>query len=204
MLEDDDEDDPIWKNEEQNRDIELEEIIGSLLVSERQESKIQRTLTNRLDPQNPLAFSKANSEYVFYHAGRSYKVSVNVNRVDIKEHEEKKSPAELVRMLLPAFGITALFFLTVFLTISINDIYFNGQAEVAAAFLANDESVEQILKECRNLVNLENPNPRLYIAFYTVCDKQIKQVQEFCESHSAMSICEDKRIDEYLVARRLS
>ena len=195
MFEDDGED-------EHNCDIELEEIIGSLLVSESQENKLQRTLTDRLDPHNPLAFSKANSDYVLHHAGRSYRVSVKVDLVDIKEQEEKKTLADHVRMLLPPFGITALLFLTAFLTISINNIYFNGQAKVEAS-LANDESIAQILEKCESLVILKNPNPRLSIALYAVCDKQIKQVQEFCEAHSTMSICKDERIGEYLVARRL-
>jgi hypothetical protein len=191
----------IWK--EQNRDVELEKIIGSLLVSANQENKLERTLTDRLDPYNPLAFSKAYSEQMFNHAGKSYRISVKAYRLGIKEQEEKKTLSDKIQMLLPVFGITALFFLAAFLTISINDIYFNGQAQVAA-FLANDKSVAQILEECGSLVILENPNPRLSIALYAACDKQIKQIQEFCQTDSASAtICSDERIGKYLMARRL-
>jgi hypothetical protein len=198
-----DDDEPVLKNEEQKRDLELEKIIGSLLISENQENKLGRILAGRLDPYNPVAFSKEDSYYVFNHAGKSYRISVEAHRVDdIKEQEEKKKIlSERVQMLLPAFGLTALFFLAAFLTISINDIYFNGQAQVAA-FLANDESVAQILEKCGSLVALENPNPRLSIALYAACDKQIKQVQEFCQTDSS-TICTDERISEYLMARRL-
>lgn len=197
-------DEPVSKNGEQNQDIELEEIIGRLLISENQENKLQRNLTDRLDSHNPLAFSKAYSDYVFNHAGKTYRISVKAHRLQIKEQDEKRTLAEQVQMLLPAFGITVLFFLAAFLTISINDFYFNGHAQVAA-FLANDDSVAQILEKCGNLVTLENPNPRLSIALYAACDKQIKQIQESCQTGSASAtICTDERISEYLMARRLS
>jgi len=130
-------------------------------------------------------------------------MSVEAHRLRIKEQEEKKTLSEQIQILLPAFGITALLFLAAFLTISINDIYFNGRAQVAA-FLANEASIAQILEKCGSLVVFENPHPRLSIALYAACDKQIKQIQEFCQTGSASAtICSDERISEYLMARRL-
>lgn len=191
----------IWK--EQERDLELEKIIGNLLMSESQENKLQRTLADRLDPYNPAAFSKEYSDYTFNHAGKSYRISVRVEKIDINEKEEKKTLSEKVMTFLPTFGIMAIFFLTAFLTIFINDTYFNGSGQVAA-FLANDESIAQMLEKCGSLVILENPHPRLSIALYAACDKQIKQIQEFCKTNSASNtVCSDERINKYLVARRL-
>ena len=194
-----DDDEPVWQNKELRRDLELEKIIGSLLVPENQENKLERIFADRIDPYNLVAFSKEYSEHVFKHEGKSYRISVKVDKVDIKK--EKRTLFQQMQMLLPAFGITASLFLAAFLTISVNDVYFNGRAKVAA-FLANDEYIAQILEKCGSLVNWENPHPRLSIALYAACDKQIKQIQEFCEIHYT-NMCTDERIDKYLMARKL-
>ena len=192
----------IGENIEQDRDIELEKIMANLLLSENQEYRLQRTLLDRLDKYHPMAFSQGHSDYAFRHEGRSFRISIKVEGLtDSKELEKKRSYDEQARMLLPIIGIISLFFVVAFVIIFVNNLYFGGNEQVAA-FLVNEESVTKIVEKCGSNAIMENPHPRLTVGLYAECDKQIKQIQEYCKTHS-INICKDERIDRYSLMRRL-
>lgn len=183
---------PIFVSEG-NRDVELEKIIGSLLVAEYQMNKLNRMLTDRLDPYNPSAFSKEHSDFTFNRAGKSYRVSVRVDRADFKEKTSIDS-----KHMLPALGVVASLFLAALIAIIMGGTYSNAQLQSVLP----EDSAALILERCTKSGMLDNPNPRMFAGSYAVCEKQIKQLQEFCKTRSA-EVCMDERIDEYLRARKL-
>ena len=195
-------DESIGENIEQDHDVELEKIMANLLVSENQEDRLHRILSDRVDKYHPLAFSQDYSDYVFKHSGRSFRISIKVEHMtDTKKLQKKRSREAQARILMPIIGIISLFFLVGFAIIFVNNVYFGGNEQVAT-FLAHEESVAQIVEKCGSNAILEEPYSRLSVSIYAECDKQIKQIHEYCKTH-AMDICKDERIDRYLSVRRL-
>jgi|SRR5919199_3212123 hypothetical protein len=190
------------ENVEQDHDVELEKIMANLLVSENQEDRLQRTLSDRFDKYHPLAFSQDYSDYAFKHRDRSFRISIKLEQMtDTKNLQKKRSHEAQARMLMPMIGIISLFFLVAVVIIFVNNVYFGGNEQVAS-FLAHEESVAQIVEKCGSNAILKEPYSRLSVSLYAECDKQIKQIQEYCKTH-AMDICQDERIDRYLLVRRL-
>src|SRR5918911_1704733 len=74
----------------------------SLGCSEKQEDRLQRTLSDRFDKYHPLAFSQDYSDYAFKHRDRSFRVSIKVERMtDTKNLQKKRSHEAQARMLMP-------------------------------------------------------------------------------------------------------
>lgn len=78
------------KNEpKKERDEELENILGNLLVAKYQVMRLEDKLTNRVGNGHP------NSTFIFRHGEAWYKVSINIDRQLDKKEEEDDTEAKL-------------------------------------------------------------------------------------------------------------
>lgn len=86
------------RQHEEERDIELENIFGNLMIAEYQVDKLRTRLSQRVHENNAFGpgsrSNKMGSVHVFGHNHKWYKVSVNIEelivdkRQDVKEEED--------------------------------------------------------------------------------------------------------------------
>jgi hypothetical protein len=73
---------------EEKRDLELENIVGNLLIAEYQVDKLRTKLADLVDGFRPeMRFNKASTQ-VFKHNNKWYKLSLRINETDINSAEE--------------------------------------------------------------------------------------------------------------------
>jgi hypothetical protein len=73
---------------EEKRDLELENIVGNLLIAEYQVDKLRTKLADLVDGFRPeMRFNKA-SAHVFKHNNKWYKLSLRIDETDINIAEE--------------------------------------------------------------------------------------------------------------------
>jgi hypothetical protein len=73
---------------EEKRDLELENIVGNLLIAEYQVDKLRTKLADLVDGFRPeMRFNKASTQ-VFKHNNKWYKLSLRIDETDINSAEE--------------------------------------------------------------------------------------------------------------------
>ena len=76
---------------EEKRDLELENIVGNLLVAEYQVDRLRTRLNDLINGYRPeLKFNKT-SAHVFKHNNKWYKLSLRIDETDVKSTEDNGS-----------------------------------------------------------------------------------------------------------------
>jgi hypothetical protein len=76
--------------ETDERDIELENIIGNLLIAEYQVDKLRHRLVEKISPSYSSAEAKDNSAYSFKVGSKWYRVSVKIEEQKLAIEAEKE------------------------------------------------------------------------------------------------------------------
>jgi hypothetical protein len=194
--------------EEEEKDPELDNTIAQLGIAEYQVKKVRRILAGILDRSNPVAFSKGSSTYTFESEDREYRITF---AVDVFDRGDKSSTTTTTATAIrsfrnalksPAFVITCTLFSAVIGVLALVSLYWTSP--VLGTFSDRqldtlDRQYSQILDRCAAITYDDPPyNPRSFGAHYSICNKAIVQLQEFCKVHH-ISTCEDeRRMDVYL------
>jgi hypothetical protein len=187
--------------EKEENDPQLDGMIGQLGVAEYQVNKLRHILASRLDRSNPIAFSKKSSTCAFESGGKVYRITIEVDTFDIRE---RSSLAFIEALKSPAFIITSILCSAIICVLALVNLY--GSSLQLRTFSDGelgllDRQYSLMLDRCANLMNDDydhhRPDPRIFGALYSICDKAIVQLQGFCKEHH-IAICEDKRIELYL------
>jgi hypothetical protein len=195
--------------EEEEKDPELDNTIAQLGIAEYQVKKVRRILAGILDRSNPVAFSKGSSTYTFESEDREYRITFAVDVFDRgdKSSTTRTTTATAIRsfrnaLKSPAFVITCTLFSAVIGVLALVSLYWTST--VLGTFSDRqldtlDRQYSQILDRCAAIIYDDRPyNPRSFGAHYSICNKAIVQLQEFCKVHH-ISTCEDERMmDVYL------
>ena len=73
------------RREEENRDLELENIVGNLLIAEYQVDKLRTRLADLVDGFRPkMRFNKV-STHVFKHNDKWYKISIRIDETTVTQ-----------------------------------------------------------------------------------------------------------------------
>lgn len=168
-------------------------------VAEHQVNKLHRILASRLDRSNPVAFSKGFSTYAFESGDREYRITIEADMFDIGDRSTAtRSFRNALRS--PAFIITSVLFSAIICVLALVSLYWTSP--VLGTFSDRelgilDRQYSLIIDRCAALMNDDLPNnPRSFGAQYSICNKAIMQLQEFCKVHH-ISTCEDERIELY-------
>lgn len=193
------------KEVDESKDPELDDTLGQLGIAEYQENKSRRFLAGRLDRYNPLAFSKRSSTYAFESRGKEYKITIEV---DTFETGEKSTSRSLMKALKsPPFIIMSILCVSTVCLLALISMYSSSSmAETLSEreLVALDRQYSQILDRCGAFyMNDVRPDPRIFGASYSICNKSINQLEEFCNEQYHISTCEDERLGLYLDGKRL-
>jgi hypothetical protein len=200
------------KKEEEEKDPELDKSIAQLGIAEYQVKKIRRILAGILDRSNPVAFSKGSSTYNFESEDRDYRITIAVDVFESGDNSSTTATATTTTtatirsfrsaLKSPAFVITCTLFSAIIGVLALVSLYWTSP--VLGTFSDRqldtlDRQYSQILDRCDAIIHVDRPyNPRSFGAQYSICNKAIVQLQEFCKVHH-ISTCEDERMmDVYL------
>jgi hypothetical protein len=190
------------KEEEEEKDPELDNTIAQLGIAEYQVNKLRRILASRLDRSNPVVFSKGSSTYTFESEDREYRITIAVDTFDSGDRSTTsitssfrsalKSPAFIITCILFSAIISVLALVSLYWTYPVLGTFSDRELDI------RDRQYSQILDRCAGIINDDQPyNPRSFGAQYSTCNKAIVQLHEFCKVHH-ISTCEDERIELYL------
>jgi hypothetical protein len=191
---------------EEEKDSQLDDTIGQLGVAEYQVNKLRRILGSRLDRSNPIAFSKKSSIYSFESGGKEYRITIEVDTFDIRE---SSIPAFIDALKSPAFIITSILCSAIICVLALVNLYWSSP--VLGTFSDRelgmlDRQYSMMLDRCATFINDDDnnnhdrPDPRIFGALYSICDKTVIQLQGFCKEHH-IATCDDKRIELYLTGK---
>jgi hypothetical protein len=76
-------------SETEERDIELENVIGNLLIAEYQVDKLRNRLAEKIRPPYSSGQAKDNSAYSFKVGGRWYRISVKIEEEALISKEDE-------------------------------------------------------------------------------------------------------------------
>ena len=183
-------------------DPELDKTIAQLGIAEYQVKKVRRILAGILDRSNPVAFSKGSSTYTFESENRDYRITIAVDVFDGGGNSSTTTAATTIRsfrsaLKSPAFVITCTLFSAIIGVLALVSLYWTSP--VLGTFSDTqldtlDRQYSQILDRCDAIIHVDRPyNPRSFGAQYSICNKAIVQLQEFCKVHH-ISTCEDERM----------
>jgi hypothetical protein len=189
-----------------DKDPELDKTIAQLGIAEYQVKKVRRILAGILDRSNPVAFSKGSSTYAFESEDRDYRITIAVDVFDGGGNSSTTTTAATIRsfrsaLKSPAFVITCTLFSAIIGVLALVSLYWTSP--VLGTFSDRqldtlDRQYSQILDRCAAIIHDDRPyNPRSFGAQYSICNKAIVQLQEFCKVHH-ISTCEDERMEVYL------
>jgi hypothetical protein len=188
------------KKKEEEKDPELDKTIAQLGIAEYQVKKVRRILAGILDRSNPVAFSKGSSTYTFESEDRDYRVTIAVDVFDSGDNSSTttttirsfrnalKSPAFVIICTLFSAVIGVLALVSLYWTSPVLGTFSDRQLDTL------DRQYSQILDRCAAIIHDDRLyNPRSFGAQYSICNKAIVQLQEFCKVHH-ISTCEDERM----------
>jgi hypothetical protein len=188
--------------EKEERDPELDDTIGQLGVAEYQVNKLRRILASRLDRYNPIAFSKRSSTYAFESEGKTYRITIEVDTFDTGKRSTIHSFRDALKS--PALIITSTLCSAIICVLALVSLYWSSP--VLGTFSDRelgmlDRQYSLILDRCAAFMNDDRPDPRSFGAQYSICNKAIIQLQEFCKEHH-ITTCEDERLELYLTKNK--
>ena len=73
---------------EEKRDLELENIVGNLLVAEYQVDRLRTRLNYMINGYRPYAKGNKTSTHVFKHNNKWYKLSLRIDETDVNSTED--------------------------------------------------------------------------------------------------------------------
>ena len=76
---------------EEIRDLELENIVGNLLVAEYQVDRLRTRLNDLINGYRPQIKNNKTSTHVFKHYNKWYKLSLRIDETDVKSTEDNGS-----------------------------------------------------------------------------------------------------------------
>jgi hypothetical protein len=79
---------------EEKRDLELENIVGNLLIAEYQVDRLRTRLNDMVNGYRPYIKSNKTSTHVFKHNNKWYKLSLRIDESDTIGAKESKTAAE--------------------------------------------------------------------------------------------------------------
>ena len=190
------------KEEQEEKDPELDKTIAQLGIAEYQVKKVHRILAGILDRSNPVVFSKGSSTYTFEPEDREYRITIAVDVFDGGGNSSTTAATTTIRsfrsaLKSPAFVITCTLFSAIIGMLALGSLYWTSP--VLGTFSDRqldtlDRQYSQILDRCDAIIHIDRPyNPRSFGAQYSICNKAIVQLQEFCKVHH-ISTCEDERM----------
>ena len=190
------------EEEEEKRDLELDNAVAQLGISEFQANRLFHFLAGRLDRSNPVAFSKGSSTYAFECDGREYRITIDVDTFETKDksitHSFKnaiQSPPFIITSTLCSAIICLLAFVSPYLSSPIHGSFLDDKQEML------DSQYSLVLDRCAILMNDDRPNPRSFGALYSTCNKAIVQLEGYCKEYH-IAVCEDERIEIYLTGNK--
>lgn len=71
------------QSEDEGRDLELENLVGNLLVAEYQVDRLRTRLSDIINRYRPQIKNNKASSHVFKHNGKWYKLSLKIDETDI-------------------------------------------------------------------------------------------------------------------------
>ena len=71
------------QSEDEGRDLELENLVGNLLVAEYQVDRLRTRLSDIINRYRPQIKNNKASSHVFKHSGKWYKLSLKIDETDI-------------------------------------------------------------------------------------------------------------------------
>ena len=80
---------------EEKRDLELENIVGNLLVAEYQVDRLRTRLSDLINGYRPHIKNNKTSTHVFKHYNKWYKLSLRIDETDVKSTEDNGSTTNL-------------------------------------------------------------------------------------------------------------
>ena len=191
------------KKKEEEEDPELDKTIAQLGIAEYHVKKVRRILAGILDRSNPVVFSKGSSTYTFEPEDRKYRITIAVDVFDGGGNSSTTTAAAATirsfrsALKSPAFVITCTLFSAIIGVLALASLYWTSP--VLGTFSDRqldtlDRQYSQILDRCDAIIHVDRPyNPRSFGAQYSICNKAIVQLQEFCKVHH-ISTCEDERM----------
>jgi hypothetical protein len=185
--------------ENEERDIELDNIIPKLDVTEYQEQRLSTILASGLDTSNPVAILKRCSMFAFESEAGEYRITIEVDIIDT----ERKSTTNIhsfgnalkspILIIIGAL-FSAIICILVLATIYAPSLLFTSFPDHDANTQDNQYSL--ILDRCAAAMKDDRPNPRSYGAQYATCERAIVQLHELCEEYPR-AICQDQRLELY-------
>jgi hypothetical protein len=190
--------------EKEERDPELDDMIGQIGVAEYQVNKLRNILASRLDRSNPIAFSKRSSTYAFESGGRVYRITIEADTFDIgKRSTTTRSLMDALKS--PAFIITSSLCSAIICVLALVSLYWSSPllGTLSDRELGTlDRQYSLILDRCAALMKDDDrPDPRIFGSLYSICNKAIIQLQGFCKERY-IATCEDERIELYLTGNK--
>lgn len=76
--------------EEEKRDLELENIVGNLLIAEYQVDRLRSRLSDLVNGYRPQMMKNNVSTHVFKHNKKWYKLSLRIDETDVKANSSKE------------------------------------------------------------------------------------------------------------------
>jgi hypothetical protein len=195
---------PILENEkevDEKRDLELDNAVAQLGISEYQANRLFDFLAGRIDRSNPVAFSKGSSIHAFERGSKEYRITIDVDPIETKDkpiiysfRNAVRSPAFIITSTLCSAIICLLAFVSPYLSSPIDGSFSERELDML------DSQYSLVLDRCAILMNDHRPNPRSFGALYSTCNKAIVQLEEFCKEHYIAS-CEHERIEKNYLMR---
>ena len=186
------------EEEEEKKDLELDNAVARLGISEYQANRLVHFLAGRLDKSNPVVFSKGSSIYAFEFGSKEYIITIEVDTFETKDksitcsfRNAIQSPAFIITSTMCSAIICLLAFVSPYLSSSIDGSFSERELNML------DGQYSLVLDRCAILMNDERPNPRSFGAQYSTCNKAIVQLEEFCKEYH-IAVCGDERIENYL------
>lgn len=71
------------QSEDEGRDLELENLVGNLLIAEYQVDRLRTRLSDIINRYRPQIKNNKASSHVFKHKGKWYKLSLKIDETDI-------------------------------------------------------------------------------------------------------------------------
>jgi hypothetical protein len=76
---------------EEKRDLELENIVGNLLIAEYQVDRLRTRLTDLVSGYRPQMMKNKASTHLFKHNYKWYKLSLRIDETDVNSSKEKEN-----------------------------------------------------------------------------------------------------------------
>ena len=142
------------EEEEEKKDLELDNAVAQLGISEYQANRLFQFLEGRLDKSNPIAFSKGSSIHAFERGSKEYRITIDVDRLETKHKSiiysfinAIQSPAFIITSTLCSAIVCLLAFVSPYLSSPIDRHFSERELEML------DSQYSLVVNRCAILMN---------------------------------------------------